>query len=149
MRPSTRPKPLKRWTQTWRLNKLTKFVYVSVKKSETETETETERSVRASKGERERERERERGWERQAVPAPMTICFSRTSSPKSAKSREITKWTGSLSLSLSLCDSLHFFAPILIFFFIYLIFFIFWYFGLDIGFDWKKISVSFLFCVFS
>ena len=58
MRPSTRPKPLKRWTQTWRLNKLTKFVYVSVKKSETETETETERSVRASKGERERERER-------------------------------------------------------------------------------------------
>jgi hypothetical protein len=46
-----------------------------------------------------------------AVPPPMTICFSRISSPKSAKSRGITKSTGSLSLFLY--DSLYLYAQLL------------------------------------
>ena len=123
MRPSTRPKPLKRWTQTWRLNKLTKFVYVSVKKSETETETETGRSVRASKGERERERERMGEASSASTDDDLLLKNFFAEVSEVERDNEVNRF--SLSLSLSLCDSLHFFAPILIFFFIYLIFFIF------------------------
>ena len=113
MRPSARPKPLKLGGS---INKLTRFVYVTV-------ENQREREVSKQAKARERERERERGWERQAVTAPMTICFSRTSSPKSAKSREITKLTGSLSLSLSAI--LYIFLHQFLFSFLFIFFLIF------------------------
>jgi len=94
------------------INKLTRFVYVTVK-----NQRERERSVKASKGERERERERMGEASSNSTDDDLLLKNFFAEVSEVERDNEVNRF------SLSLCDSLHFLAPILIFFFIYFLIF--------------------------
>ena len=110
MRPSARPKPLKLGGS---INKLTRFVYVTV-------ENQREREVSKQAKARERERERERMGEASSNSTDDDLLLKNFFAEVSEVERD--NEVNRFSLSLSLCDSLHFFAPSLIFFFLFFFF---------------------------